>query len=303
MDPYKKELMEIEKKRQKKIKTMQKVVAGTMTATMLSGAIAVGSLIYDANKTEQKKHNIKDDYVTVDKQTKPQKTQSKKIDSKTGISLKSYNGTKYYTMSEEYTLQIARESLDRVEKLLKENVPGLSPVGGNKDFYPSYYDEYMLTGLAYTESSYRICREDGTPLTSKDGALGPMQILPSTVNYVNYWLKDVMEVKGVEFTTIDLINPEKAMDIANLYLISCAKNYAKATSNNSLFKVMKEDFSVERQQELIIAMYNEGPGNMLSHAKSGTIKQYLKEGSKTNYLNKVLTNAETIKENSLSNYN
>jgi len=129
-----------------------------------------------------------------------------------------------------------------------------------------------------------------------------MQILPETVNYVNYWLKNVMEIDGIEFTEKDLTDPEKAMDIANYYIISCCKNYGRINCNNSLFKMMNKDFSASLQQELMIAMYNEGPGNIITHIKDKTINQYLKQGPKDNYLNKVLKNTQNIKENNADNF-
>lgn len=294
MKEHQKLIKEFEEQKKKKIKNVKKAIAVTMAGAVVTTGVAIGSLIND-NK-ENTKFRKNDNYVTqINNDNLPTK---KTAINPPQIELLSYNGVEYYTMNTEYVLKTAKESLIRIEKLLKDNVEGLTPVAGTSgNFYPDYYNEYMLAGIAYTESSYRICTKDKLPLTSKDGALGPMQILPTTVDYVNYWLNDVMEIKDISFSTKDLIDPAKSMDIANLYLISCAKNYAKPTSRNSLFKYLNEDFSRARQQELIIAIYNEGPKNMLDHAQNGNIYDYLKEGSKQNYLNTVLKNANNIKQN------
>lgn len=291
------------KKEYKKKQKRNNIIAASVAGALIASGITVGTIMHTSKtKTPESspRKNIKEDvtYVTKAEEKEVKIPGQTEVYSESEISVKKYGGTNYYMMSEDFAVKIAGESMARVEQMLKENVPNIAPLApGDDTFYPDYYDAYMLAGLSMTESDFRICTEDGTPLTSNVGALGPMQIKPETVDYVNYWVKDVMGIKGVQYTINDLTDPEKSMDIANLYLISCAKNYTRDNCNNPIFKKMGVDFSKTRQQQILIAMYNEGPGNMLNHAEDGSIYSYLKEGPKTNYLNKVLTKTEQIRVN------
>ena len=201
----------------------------------------------------------------------------------------------YYTCSTEYAMSLAQNSLRTVEKTLK-TVDGITPVAtDNGDFYPDYLNEYLLTAMALCESSFRIADSNGIPLTSKDNALGMMQIRPQTLQDVNNWLKNTMGL-NIQYSLEDLSDPQKSMDIATFILVQICKNHGKEHCNNPIYPYLKEEFSLSRQKEIVLALYNNGYDNMIDYAKEGTIFDYLSEGSKDNYVNKISRTAEQLEE-------
>ena len=218
-----------------------------------------------------------------------------KSNTKQNITLQKYGDTSYYIGSTEYVLSLAQNSLDKVEKILK-TVDGITPVGSNTgDFYPEYFNEYMLTAIAYCESSFRIKDINGDPLRSKDNALGMMQIRPQTLDDVNHWLKNTMGL-DLQYSVNDLTDPQKSMDIATFILVQSCKNHGKENCNNPIYPYLNESFSMSRQQEIILALYNNGYGNMMEYIQNGTVFEYLSEGSKTNYVNKIISTAEKLED-------
>lgn len=264
-----------EKQQDKSVSNFVKVGTALVTsAALLTGTIALGNVIVKNNS------NI------ISTQT-PEAG---------NISLIPYAGTNYYTCDAEYALTTARQTLDKVEKILTSS-DGVTPVGtASGNFYPYYFDEYFLAGIAYVETSFRICDESGKPVESKDGALGLMQIMPQTVKDVNSWLKTTMKV-DVQYTVQDLADPVKSMEIATFSLIQTCKNHGKQYCNNPLYPHLNENFSVSRQQEIILAIYNNGYQNMLKYVDNGTVFDYLSEGSSENFVNRVLTESKKLRQN------
>ena len=211
------------------------------------------------------------------------------------IELVTYPGTDYYVCSLPYVNKLAKVTLAKVKSTLS-TVNGITPMASDSgDFYPAYFDEHLLTAIAYTESGFRTVDENGVPLTSNSGALGMMQIRPDTLTDVNNWLKNTMEL-DLQYSVEDLSDPAKSMEIATYYLIQTCKNHAKMNCNNPIFPYLKENFSYKRQEEIILAIYNNGYNKMLSYINDGTVYEYLSEGSKDNYVNKIITLANQLRE-------
>ena len=207
-----------------------------------------------------------------------------------------YRGQTYLFAREEYVLELARESLTRVENLLM-TVDGMTPVGTSSgDFYPEYYNEYLLTALCFTESSYRISDENGNLLKSSAGALGLTQVRPSAIEDLNDWLNNTLGLKNIKYTTEDLNDLNKAMDISNMILIKTCKSHGKVSSKSPIYPYLNESFSLSRQEEILLAIYNNGYSNMLSYIQNGTVYDYLSEGNPSNYVNKVLSKKDQLME-------
>lgn len=269
-------------------------------ALVVGGAILAGGVALGSNKISSIKE---DNSPPAQISTMAPTTDTKKPEAinPNNIYISTYNGTKYFFATEEYMLQLSRESLSRVEAMLK-SVDGITPVGTSSgSFYPEYFDEYLLTAVAFTESTYRISDTNGNLLESKDGALGLTQVKPSTLNDLNNWLHGTMGLTSVTYTIEDLHDPSKALDITNLLLIKICKNHGKMTSNNPVYPYLNESFTLERQEEIILAIYNNGYDNIMRYINNGIVYDYLKEGSSNNYVNKVLTKKEKLVENHFEN--
>lgn len=92
-------------------------------------------------------------------------------------------------------------------------------------------DPYLVTAIMYRESRF-----DPNALSPK-GAIGLMQIMPDTAEWIN------QSVKLENFTTNDLYKPEVNIHLANWYIANLSKEF-----NGNLV--------------LILAAYNAGRGNV-----------------------------------------
>lgn len=271
---------------QNKIKL--KAAGAAIVSAALIGSSALGVGIATKKDLPQNNQEIQTQIIEPNNLQVSQKTDYDFTPSQSNpnFEIKSIKGVDYYCCTPECTLELARQSMARIQKLLQS--AGATPVGlDSGEFYPEYYNEYLLSGIAMTESSLRVCTTSGEPLVSKDGAIGLMQVLPKTVSTINDWLVDTMGITGLSYTTQDLSNPEKSMDIANLTLIWICKNYCKPNCNNPLYKKMDKEFSLADQKNILIATYEQGPDEMIKHINSGKIAYYITPENSGNYLSKI----------------
>ena len=277
-----------------------KVGAGALAVgTLVTGAIAIANNDDEKDKTPQKNESGYVEHVTVEKpsilddvQFEPQKP----LD--LSPTLTTYGGEEYYMFSTEQILEIGRQSLAECEKVLGE-VDGLRHFGKNGEtVFPDFYDEYLIAGLAFTESSYRIYDEDENLLKSSANAYGLTQIKASTIDYVNWWMEEVMGLENPGYTIEDLKDPRKAMEITNYFNLSSILNYVRDSKPIYIAAGATE----QGQKEAMIAIYNAGAGNVQAYAKSGTLHQYLSSGPKSNYVNKVLSHEAQIRAEATGSY-
>lgn len=206
----------------------------------------------------------------------------------------SEDGEEYYFCTEEYVQYLAQQSLLKIEKIFT-SIDGVTPVAsGTETFYPEYFNYQLLTALANTESSYRIKKVNGEPMKSKDGALGMTQVLPETLDDVNEWLRETIGVKDLQYTPEDLLDPSKAMEVANLALIMFSKNHCKEDCNNPIHEIINRPFSFENQEQYMLCIYNNGIKTIADYQKAGVIDEYLIGGSEDAYVNKVLRYKEYL---------
>lgn len=280
---FKKEMLE---NRQKTIKRVQCLI---LTTAILTTTFFTTFFIVKKYDTSEK------DKTSITQTSSLQSTSQGNTTKKENITIQKFGDKSYYVASPEYVLGLAQNSLSTVEKILK-NIDGITPVGTNSgDFYPEYFNEYMLTSMAYCESSFRIKDTDGNPLKSNADALGMMQIRPQTLNDVNYWLKNTMGL-DLQYSVEDLSDPQKSMDIATFILVQTCKNHGKEKCKNPIYPYLNEGFSIARQEEIILALYNNGYSNMMQYIENGTVFEYLSEGSSNNYVNKIMKTAEMFEE-------
>lgn len=262
----------------------KKAGALLLAPVVLAGGIAISA---PKNHTESNLPTIIDES---NPETKPAPLNKNKI------YIDKYKNNLYYFATEEYVLSLASESLNRVQMMLSQ-VDGITPVGTtNGEFYPDYFNPYLLAALCHTESSYRIMDINGKPLTSSAGAIGMTQIKPEVIDDLNNWLHNTLKLKNITYSIEDLNDPAKTMDITTLILIQLCKNHGKIGCNNPIYTHLHEGFNLKRQEEIILALYNNGFTNMQTYIKNGTLYNYLREGSPSNYVNKILQKKEQLIE-------
>lgn len=270
--------------------TMKKLDFKKAGALLLAPAIIAGTISYSKNAPKENSN------LTPSVTSSVQETINTPISFDNTTYLANYQGEPYYFITEEYALSLASDSLTRVKEMLS-TVNGITPVATTTgEFYPEYFNEYLLTALCYTESSYRISKKNGEPLKSNAGAIGLTQVKPETLSSLNNWLHNTLHLNNITYTTEDLSDPSKAMDITTLLLIQICKNHGKMGCNNPIYPYIQESFSLKRQEEIILAIYNNGFNNMKSYVENGTIYNYLSEGPASNYVNKILTKKERLEE-------
>lgn len=214
-----------------------------------------------------------------------------------------YNGEYYLFATQDYVYELSKTALTDMEQMLGD-VNGITPVGTKYgDFYPDYFNADMFSAIAFTESTFRIKKSDGSPLVSHTGAVGMCQIEPIAIETINKWLKDTMGV-DISYTIDDANDPQKALEISILYNIRNCKN--KAKEGKSIYDQMGVDFSFEMQEKLLYAMYFYGEGNVENSAINGTILDtYLnpnwKDANGNNYVYDTLRNKENLINNKTQN--
>lgn len=228
------------------------------------------------------------------------------------IFVEKYGNEYYYQCTPEYAKQLAENALIKVHHILTQKTTGTTPVGDHlekgedinniKDFYPQYFmgnDEENILPLplkvAFAESDLRICKTNGDPYISDKGAVGMMQLKQDAIDDINKWIKTTMEIDGVSYTLEEVSkDPQKAMEAGTFYLIMLCKNHAKEGCNNPILPYLNEEFSFKRQEELVLALYNNGYGNIMDYIKQGTIYDYLSEGPSTNYVNTIKSKGQRL---------
>lgn len=190
-----------------------------------------------------------------------------------------------YILSQDEVLELASVALRNIEENLISN--GASSMGEvGTPFYPKWFNPQMIATIAFMESSYRATNNDGTPLLGKEvvndrgekeRARGMCQILPSSLNQINNWLKNTME-SDLSYTIEDCDNPEKALEICILINIMNCKNYFD--SNEDIYIDPNYNFkdNIDLQGQCVVASYKYGCGNI--H------KAYLNNTLYDTYLNK-----------------
>ena len=123
------------------------------------------------------------------------------VATETQISAINKNNEYGYKLTEGEVLEIASKALIKIENNLVSN--GATSMGEpGSSFYPEWFNPKMITAIAFIESSYRETNSDGSPLlgcevTNHLGeieqARGMCQVLPSTLEHINYWLKNTMQ--------------------------------------------------------------------------------------------------------------
>lgn len=207
-----------------------------------------------------------------------------------------YNGEYYLFATQDYVYELLKTALTDIEQMLGE-VEGITPVGTQSGkFYPKYFNADMFSAIAFTESTFRIEKSDGSPLVSHTGAVGMCQIEPIAIDTVNKWLRDTMGL-NIRYTLDDANDPQKALEISILYNIRNCKN--KAKEGKPIYNQMGVDFSLEMQEKLLYAMYFYGEGNVENSAINGTIMDtYLnpewKDDNGNNYVYDILKNKEYL---------
>ena len=274
-------------------KNHKQVVAISLVVTaLLSLSLATGLALKD-NGNEQKQTIRDDKEFSSTTQSPAESIEKDKLENGYySIGEPKYNGA-YYQYGEEDLIKMARNSLKRVGKMF-QTVDGIGPMGEDGEFFPDYFNEYFLASVAFNESSGRTVDKNGKPITSSAGAIGLMQIKPEAINYANYYAGQFMGIEGVNYTVEDLKDGEKSMDIATILLIANCKNFAQ--SWDEIFKVLDEPFSAKRQEEIILAYYNNGEGNMNKYMANGTVTEYLREGNPTNYANKIISKRQELQK-------
>jgi len=235
-----------------------KSISGAMAVILLSGCIFAGCRAMANNGEDE----------PVDTQSPTAET-STMVDNDYG-----------HQLSQEEVLQIAKSSLERIEKELTSK--GAGPMGEvGTPFYPSWFNPEMLATIAFLESTNRATNSDGSPLLGNpvdiDGkgtmqsARGMCQVLPIVVDEINYWLKNTME-SDWSYTYEDCDDPVKAMELCILINIRNCKNFFDR--DEVIYKDPNYDFkdNIEMQGDCVVASYHYGAGNIINAYYDGTLK-------------------------------
>ena len=199
-----------------------------------------------------------------------------------------------YKLTEAQVLDMAQNALAKIEKDLVSHGAGSMGEQGTP-FYPEWFNPKMITAISFMESSYRVRNSDGSPLygseiVGKDGkierARGMCQILPSTLEYINWWLSSVME-SDLSYTMEDCDNPEKALEICILINISNCKNFFDR--DEQIYSDLNFKDNSNLQGKCVIASYKYGAGNVDSSYRNDTLfdtylNDYWIDGSGSNYV-------------------
>ena len=276
--------------KQKLIKTGAVVLTG---ATLIGGGIAIAKHKQSSKEPSKDngKYNEKGEFETpsiLDNVDFDTTTQNKPNLEPT---LSYYGEEEYYMFSTEQILELGRQSIAECEAVLNQ-VDGLRHFGNDgNSIFPDYYDEYLIAGLAYTESTFRIYDEDKNLLKSHADAYGLTQVKKETIDYVNWWMENILELENPNYTLEDLKDPKKAMMITNYFNLSSILNYIRGAK--PLYEAV--GCTTQGQKEVMLAIYNAGAGNVTTYMDNGTLHRYLSSGSKSNYVNKVLANESQIR--------
>ena len=200
-----------------------------------------------------------------------------------------YAGTKYEFATPEYALELAESAINNVNEMLKD----LPPINeGDENFLPEYVDKYLLSGLAMQESSLRIRKADGGKVISSVGAVGICQIKASmALKDVQDWLVQLGIDK--EYTSEDLSDPEKAMEVSALYQGLLLHKYYRA--DKDIYNHIGRAFSPKLQEILMLSAYNSGLGTIRNAVENEKFFEnyYNNEYS---YANKIIGHSKNLEE-------
>lgn len=292
-----------ELERKNKLKTA--AIASALAGATILGSVGIASKIENSSsaispnpapeetiidKTPNKNDLNTPSYVTF---TPTLPEYAKNFENPIYIDTWSEDGQEYWFCSEEFALELARQSM----QIIADKMEGCGSMGEkNGPFYADFFDEYFLAGNAYAESSLRICKTNGEHMKSKDNACGMTQITEDAINTLNKWLPETMDIHDTTYSMDDLLDPEKAMEISTLYYYYICKNHCREDCNNPVYKWMGEEFSKSRQQEISTAIYNNGIGKIKEYINNGTIEDYLSNGSSMNHANRVNREEERLRQ-------
>lgn len=278
------------------IKNARKI--NRVAATTLVTLGVVGFLIA-GNKSQP----IKDNDSSVDTTTISQVTTSEPAKTTNPQeNIEDINEEKYDTiLTEDQVLDLAEKSLIKIRENLVAN--GATPmVEGSNQFYPDWFNAKMITSIAFMESSFRTSNKDGSPLLGygeSQRARGMCQLLPSTVDQINLWLKNTMD-SDLSYTYEDCDNPNKAIEMCILLCIMNTKNYFRY--GKDIYKDLDFKDNPNLQEKCVVASYKYGPGNVLKAYKNGELlDKYLNanwiDGDGANYVKKYSEVYNSIENN------
>ena len=232
-------------------------------------------------------NNTKDGYIDVG--SSASKSESSDSMEKADTYYDYYAGTKYEFATPEYALELAESAINNVNEMLKD----LPPINeGDENFLPEYVDKYLLSGLAMQESSLRIRKADGGKVISSVGAVGICQIKASmALKDVQDWLVQLGIDK--EYTSEDLSDPEKAMEVSALYQGLLLHKYYRA--DKDIYNHIGRAFSPKLQEILMLSAYNSGLGTIRNAVENEEFFEnyYNNEYS---YANKIIGHSKNLEE-------
>ena len=204
-----------------------------------------------------------------------------------------------YKLTTEQILRLADKSLGKISKILMSTGATPMSTSGN-EFYPEWFNKEMITSITLMESSGRATNADGSPLYgygTTQRARGMCQLLPSTVDQINYWLHNTME-SDLSYTYEDCDNPEKSVEMCILLCIMNTKNFFRP--GKDIYQALDLRNNETIQMQCVVGSYNYGPGNIMRAYNEGKLfDTYLNlddwiDGDGVNYVKKFMENYNTL---------
>lgn len=216
-----------------------------------------------------------------------------------------YGDKSYLFCPEEYILEIAEHSIDKLNEQYKSS--GEMSLLENGECIPDIITPELLAAICFTESSYRVESATGLPLgadrnvSASDRAEGILQQKPAFVSDADRYSR---MYGGEGYTLEDRYNPLTAMEMCVTNLTRIYREYLRSgcqTYKNLVANGADEDTILGA----LIVAYNQGEGSMQSWAKSGKLVSALENYHNTDkygadYYRMVMDNLEDILEEDYS---
>ncbi len=216
-----------------------------------------------------------------------------------------YGDNKYLFCPEEYVLQIAEHSINKLNQLYKSS--GDMTLLENGECIPDIITPELLAAICFTESSYRVECTGGIPLgatrnvSASDRAEGILQQKPDFVKDADRYSR---MYGGEGYSLEDRYNPLTAMEMCVTNLTRVYRAYLQKdcdTYKNLGAQSSNDDVLLGA----LIVAYNQGEGSMQYWAKTGKLASALARPTSTDkygldYYKMVMDNMEDILEEGYS---